>query len=390
MKTLHNYLTREILATVLMTVGVFTFVLLLGNVLKEIVELLVNRQATLGLVLQAIALLIPYVLIFALPMGMLTATLLAFGRFSADQELTAARASGISLVSLITPVLLLSVVFSVLCALVNMEIAPRCRVAYKGLLHKVVKINPAGMLRENQYNSFPDGWTIYVRKIKKNDLQGVKVYQANEKDDSLIWFTAPSGKFKVENDRLFLTLFEATGSQVKGSNVFSLGYQEEPTMEMPTKSSRDLVQKINLSDMTFSQLQTQLEMLEKSLLHVKASTNRAPEELRKELRQMGKIREDITMPVRVQIHRQVAFSFACIGFTLVGIPLGIRAHRRETSAGMGMALLLVLVYYSFIILAQSWDNRPEYFPHLIVWIPNFIFQIVGGMLLWRANKGISS
>ncbi len=388
MKTLHLYLTRQVLATLLMTVTVFTFVLLLGNVLKEILALLVNGQATLGLVAQAIGLLVPFVLVFALPMGMLTATLLVFGRFSADQELTAVRASGVSLVALITPVLLLSAGLSALSALVNLQIAPECRVAYKSLLFRAGLERTTSLIAEDRFmDDFP-GYILYVGKKSGNNLQDVRIYSvdAEGKMTNRIDAARATVSSDVANNRVFLRLYQVheydlvTWSGVTTADEFPQTLTNKPVAQ-PTFN-------VPLSDLTFRQLRRKLHDLEQMAAQSEPVARLDSEQLRQQKHQLEIIKADLTMPVRLQIHRQVSFSFACIGFTLVGIPLGIRAHRRETSAGVAMALILVLIYYSFIIVGQSLETRADLAPHLIVWLPNFIFQALGGVLLWRANRGI--
>jgi len=158
-----------------------------------------------------------------------------------------------------------------------------------------------------------------------------------------------------------------------GEWTFEPGFRDEP------RSGR----RLRYSEMTFRELWGQLHELRRVAVE-RAPASAVSTAARSS--QIAAIYSDLAMPVRLQMHRQVAFSFASIAFTLVGIPLGVRAHRRETSAGMAMALILVLVYYAFVILGQSLQDQPQWYPHLILWLPNLLFQGVGAFLLWRVNR----
>ena len=390
MRTLHLYLIRQVLATLVMTVFVFTFVLLLGDGIKEILPMLINRQASFGLALKAVALLIPYVLAFALPMGMLTAALLVFGRFSADQELIAVRASGVSLVSLVTPILVLSVGLSAVCAWLNCDLAPRCRVAFKRVITAPGAILSSHMLRSGQYVTV-NGYSIYVGKVGTDGshLENVRISVADTNGDLTLWVQAPRGTLvlnQTNNQEMVLNLEDAYVAVHRAEGfqpAWPSGSISYP-IDLRPKSAKSTEDETSISDMTFHQLWRRLDQLE-SLGRLPLPEKAQIAQNKALAGQMKALKSEMT-PLLFNLHRQVSFSFACIGFTLIGIPLGIRAHRRETSVGMAMALVLVLVYYSFLILGDAWTAHPERAPQLIVWLPNFIFQAVGCVLLFRANR----
>ena len=387
MKTLHAYLVRQILATLLITVMVFTFVLLLGTALKEILPLLVNHQLTLGVVAEAAGLLVPFAWVFALPMGMLTATLLVFGRFSADQELTAVRASGISLLSLISPILLLSLALCALSALVNMEIGPRCKVAYNNIRFNLTAQLSRAQLPEGRAIKDYPGYIFQIGKNRNGDLQDVMVFVLKDETNTVTTVRAARGKLEVDapNQRITLYLYNGKTVDLREGRMVPGAFEELPIpLELPRQSTF----RPSISDLTYAQLWDELHEWEQRLDTQVSGRNLSKEQLQDRKRELEKLVGDPTTPIRFQIHQQVAFSFACLGFTLVGIPLGIRMHRRETNVGIAVALVLVAVYYSFILLGQSLNTRAEWAPHLIVWLPNFIFQAVGAVLLWRANQGM--
>jgi lipopolysaccharide export LptBFGC system permease protein LptF len=384
MKTLHRYVARQVLTTLAMTVAVFTGLFLIVNVLKEILPLLLNPQVPLVNVLQAVGMLLPFGLVFALPMGLLTATLLVFGRLSADQELTAVRAGGVSLLALVTPVLWIGLIAAGVSAFATLELAPRSRIAFKRMSYELGLARPTALLVEQRYITEFTGWTIYIgRRLGEAEFENVLLYQSRQ--DQLTQ-RINARRARVTSDpvtrQVIFQLFEAevftksivnvvaepgpaapaASSAPPGSGEWSMVFFDEaPPVRLDLSGAQPVGDQPKLNEMTA------LELLAERAGHQRRGID--------------------ATPVLVNLHRQVSFSFACVSFTLIGIPLGLRGHRRETSFGIAAALLLTAVYYSFIILGQSWETRPKMFPHLIVWIPNFLFQGIGAWLLWRANRG---
>ncbi len=387
MKTLHLYLLRQCLATLGLTVLVFTFVLIAGNLLREILGLLVSGHISFWLVCKSLLLLIPFVLAFALPISMLMAGLMVIGRFSADQEYTAARSAGISLISLISPIIILAVVLTGLCAWFNLQISPASRVAYKKIFAEQM-FNLASFIPEGRYVDFADEFVIYVTKVNGDRLEDIRFYQFRNGQKTLDVF-AQKGKVVREEgqDHIRLVLNQArvltqvsnakqllTGadtavvagdasSETDSAEWLPIYLEEYETEDIPLELG-DIDNKVDISDMTLRQLLGGRQYAEERGLD--------------------------TRPYMREIHHQAAFSFASLSFILVAIPLSLKTQRRETNISLALALIVILVYYSFFILGDALvgDTPVNARLWVLYWIPNILFQIIGIYMIWRANRGI--
>ena len=403
MKTLHKYITGQVLASLLLTVAVFAFVVLLMNMMKDVMPLLLGGHVSPRLMAKAIALEMPFACVYALPMSFITATLLVFGRFSADQELTAMRASGVSLLALIAPVLALSLLCCGLSAWLNLDLGPRSRVAFLNLKYELLHEVANAQIPEGQFVSFPP-YEFCVGKNRNGQLEDVYIYRMQNETNWDVLIHAAQGQFLPNRAPNQLALELADGHIIY-RNGGGLGAFERVPFNFDLNAVTNRTIKPKISDMTFSQLLQERRDLERDNLtpanvtssaaladlkrfNLTVKTNASPAEVGELLRDAEAVRSQQLGQVRMAMHWEVAFSFACFGFTLVGIPLGIRVHRRETNIGIVIGLVLVAVYYGFMMLGDSLAARPEFYPHLILWLPNFIFQAVGATLLWRANRGI--
>ena len=109
MGTINKYIFKQVAMAAFMTVALFVFVLVLGNVIKEVMGELAAGRLSVSTFIYIVALIIPGVIPYALPLGMLTGILLVFGRMSAQSEVVAMKACGRSIYSMAAPVFFLAI-----------------------------------------------------------------------------------------------------------------------------------------------------------------------------------------------------------------------------------------------------------------------------------------
>ncbi len=376
---LHRHVLREVLVATGLAMGLFVFVLLLGNAMRDIAELVAAGKLDAIVFLKLLGLLIPYVAAYALPLGVLTGTLMALGRLSSQQEITAMKASGLSLYQIASPVFLISFIGMIAGVVVNLHYAPQSRLAYKQLMATAVSENPIGFIEERRFiHEFP-GYVIYMGGREGSLMKDFWIWELDEALRVKLFLRAEEGEisFDKEDGALVLTLRDGTAEQRDDEDPEALGedpmrslFFGELPIELPMgeifgeKSKR----RVRTKEMTFSQLMAKRDL-----------------ELAEEA-ETGEGMSEGRMKLQMHMQKSFAMAFSVFSLAIFGVPLAIHVGRKESYANLGIALVIAMSYY-FLIIAVSWlEGVPALRPDLLIWLPNIIFQAAGFYLIQRANK----
>lgn len=370
MRVLNRYLMKDYLVVFGMTLLVITFVMSLGALIKAID--LGARGVSGALLLKVFSYNIPFMLTFTLPMSVLTATLLLFGRLSFDGELTAMRASGMSLWQIIAPVVFLSIVLSMVCLANTAELAPRARHAMRSALVQLGVEDPINLLEAGRFvDDFP-GLMIYIGDRSGTRVTDVIVYELGD-GGARRNVRAKYGTMRTDREAkvMYIDLYEVRidqrekdrrGGAQQAQYINASHYPVR--LDFSQMTNRKVRRKV--SDMVFGEL-----------LQAIRDVRSAFPDLREEDYDRQR------MNLVVEANKRLALSLSCFAFTLLAIPLGMRSKRKESSVGIGISLLMVFFFYLFIIVANSLVKHPQFRPDLIVWIPVIAAQVAGALMIRR-------
>jgi lipopolysaccharide export system permease protein len=366
---LDRYIFRSVLLTCLGAVALFAFVLMLGNAIRDLLGYLLRGQLSLQTTGELILLLIPFVVSYALPMGILTGVLLVLGRISADSEVTAMRANGISLLRVARPVLLLGLLGCAATLYVNFQSMPWARVEYDRRLTEYVRSDPARFIVPKTFiRDFP-GYVVYAGEKQGAVLRDFWLWQLDKEGRALNMVHAESGRidYDKEKNSFIITLSRAS---IEKRRRESPGDLREPP-SIPTVEKTEPPYELSLDPILGRPtLRQKLQWMTWTELHAELRRRReaVPDE-KADPRQKDR---DV-MQVRLVIQDKLTTAVAVISFALIGVPLGVRVSRRETTAGLGIATGLALGYYFLTVMVGWLSRHPEYRPDLLYWVPNLVF-----------------
>jgi len=364
MRILTRYILSEVLSHAAIGAAVFTFVIFTRD-LGRILELVVRNSAPLPSVAEIFLLTVPTALTVTIPMGVLVGILIGLSRLAADSEVTAMRASGLGVGSIVRVLSIFVLIAWALALFNNLVLAPKSAAALGRLQNKLKNSQASFEIQPRVFYENFRNLVLYVQDISSTSgapiWKGVFVADISDPAAPKIILAKEGLLLNEGGDMLRLHLLNGSQheSDPKNPEQYSI----------TTFAQTDLPVHVPVTEARASDYTPVAEMSTSTLLRPLARPDPARERW-----------------YQIEFHRRMALPTACLVLALVGIPLGLSAKKGGKATGFVLTIALVFLYYFLFLSGLSLAKQGRFSPAFDVWMANLVFFICGVVLLWRMDR----
>lgn len=356
---IKSYIFFEMLPSFILGLLVFIFILLMFQALR-LTEFVLIHGVDISTVMEMMGYLSISFLPTLLPMALLFAVLLSYGRLSADSEVVAMKASGISMLTISFPAALLGLIISIASAQTSYYIAPWGNRQFEVLISRLGNTKAAAAIKEGTFSEGFFDLVIYAGKVNSQNgtMENIFLYDERTSETPLT-IIAKSGQIipdpKFPGHSVLLRLNDGdihrkaeTHTKIKFDS-YDIRLSDPIKIEQREKSAQSL-----------------------SIHEIQEKMN-SPE-----------IKEDDLWGFQTEYHKRSAISIACFIFALLGVGLGTVTNRRSArSSGMIVCLLVIITYWVLYVSFEGLARSGKLPPSIAIWLPNVLF---GSFTFWSLKK----
>ncbi len=376
MRILSRAIFREVFASALLGTSLFIFVLFLRTI-ERLSALLVKVSAPAPVIAKLFLYALPSTMPFALPLGVLVGILIGLSRMSADSEITAMRAAGISSITVARPVLLFSSCALVVTAMASLWLTPLSLHLESKAARNFAAAQLTGAIESRIFDEDFPNTVLYVGDVKTEGKQIIwqQVFIA---DVTPAGELQQQGKDRGEGPRVIVAEQAIPHADAEHNRII-LDMRDVRTSE------RDKEGKV-ITTAAPSQVESLQAQKQEDLQVNKTVQEMDTGPLYKRVYKRHDLsREDYT-DAAIELHQRFALPLACVLLALVGIPLGVSSRKGGKSAAFILTVLVAFLYYLGFITLIGLARKGSLPVPVAVWTPDVVFAIAGVVMLSRLEK----
>lgn len=360
MKILNRYILKEISSAFIFGFIFFNFILFIG-IIFDLTELIFIENAPLTEVGKLVAFTIPSFFDIVIPVSLLFASLLTFGRLSSDGEIVAMSSSGISLFHIAGPLLLFAFFLTLGSLLFSISLTPWCNEHYKKTYRKIILQRPTIQVRERIITGLKER-KLYTYHIDPKDyqMQEIVLYEFPSEGNYIFpqITLARQGKFEQEILRLTKVTFYRFGNNYR---IYQRGIFDSQIIYLTPKFPEEAAEERKVGELSLWEIGQKLNS---------EKTKPKPD--------VDKIRK-----LAVNFHGRIAIPLATFLLGLIAVPLAIKIKRGDKSINLGISLVIVVAYYVLFLTGRFLGRGGLLPPYLAMWLPNILLSAVG---IWLSTR----